>query len=285
MLSFSKLLYFLHWSFIRPIKLNIGALGALGIGAGTSLIGGLLGADATKDAARIAAEASRFAPIDITSGTGTTTFADGGFQSQLAPELQAVRDQLLGFGQQGLDTFAGFDPNQSAALFTRQLDELAQPQEQQQRLQLENRLFQQGLTGSTDPRTESLLSAQAIAQNQRNLQGLEFGQSQQDRLFQQALGGIQGATTLDASLANQLNQAISAGGANTLANQTGANFQFQAAQSNADALSGFFGGLGQGFTNLAFQQPVIPEATGASLFPTGAGAGGLFSSPARVGGF
>lgn len=250
-----------------PKRLGFGPLAAIGIGAGTSLVGGLLGADATKDAAKIAAAASRFSPVDITSGTGTTLFQDGGFQSELSPELQALRDQLLGAGAQGLQDFQTFDPNQAGQLFEQQLSALAAPQEQQQRQQLENRLFQQGLTGATGGQnaTEALLTAQALAQGQRNLQGQQFGVGEQQRLFQNAIGGIQGATALDAQLAQQLNQAINAGGRQTAANTTGANFQFQAAQNNADALSGFFGGLGQGFTNLAFQP--TPQSTGLFTQP------------------
>lgn len=291
-MNFNKTITNWFNKFIMPAKLSIDPITLGGIFAGGGAIGGaLIGKDAAKDAAA----ASQFAPVNITSGTGSTTYVDpiqanlgmgtkmleahmglqdgsltqeqfdamiaeaqqtgesGGFTAQLSPELQVQRDRLMQIGQEGLDTFQGFDPTQAAAQFTQQLDTIAAPQEEKARLSLENRLFKQGLTQSTPgaDRFGALATAQGMAQNQRNLQGMQFGTGEQQRLFQNALGGIQGATALDALSSQQLNQAISAGGANTSANITGANFNFQAGQNNADALSGFFGGIGQGFMNMS----------------------------------
>ena len=287
-MNFNKTITNWFNKFIMPAKLSIDPITLGGIFAGGGAIGGaLIGKDAAKDAAA----ASQFAPVNITSGIGSTTYADptlapmmgavtrmqaaqglesgnltqeehdamiagipeAGFTSQLSPELQVQRDRLMQIGQEGLDTFQGFDPTQAAAQFTQQLDTIAAPQEEKARLSLENRLFKQGLTQSTPgaDRFGALATAQGMAQNQRNLQGMQFGTGEQQRLFQNALGGIQGATALDALSSQQLNQAISAGGANTSANITGANFNFQAGQNNADALSGFFGGIGQGFMNMS----------------------------------
>jgi len=233
--------------------------GAVGLGAATNLVGAYLGGNAQERAARIAAQASLFRPVGIETGIGTVT-ATGtpgnvGFETALSPELQAIRDQLLGIGTTGLEQFQTFDPNQAAALFTQQLNQVAQPQEQQQQLQLENRLFQQGLLGGTtgQNRIEALNTAQGFAQNQRNLQGLQYGTGEQARLFQNALGGIQGATALDQMLAQQLGQSIAAGGAQTAANVGAAQFQFQAGMNRADAISGFFGNLGTGLANYAYQ--------------------------------
>lgn len=244
---------------------------ALALGAGANLAGSLFGANAMENAANAAARASLFRPVGIESGIGTVT-ATGtpgnvGFETSLSPELQAIRDQLLGIGQTGLQQFQTFDPNQAAALFTNQLNQIAQPQEQQQQLQLESRLFKQGLLGATTGanRIEALNTAQGFAQNQRNLQGYQYGTGEQARLFQNALGGIQGATALDQMLAQQLNQSISAGGAQTTANTNAAQFQFQAGMNQADAISGFFGNLGTGLANYAYQ-------------PT-SGSTGLFTQP------
>lgn len=240
---------------------------ALGIGgallgsAALNLVGGYLGNEAAQDAANRAAQASLFRPVDINTGLGSITASgqpgDVSFQASLSPEMQAIRNQLLGIGTAGLEQFQTFDPMQAAGLFTTQLNQIAQPQEMQQQRQLENRLFQQGLLGATtgQQRQEALNTAQAFAQNQRNLQGYQYGTGEQQRLFQNALGGIQGATTIDQLLAQQLNQAIAAGGAQTTANTNAAKFQFEAGMNQADALSGFFGGLAGGLSNYAFSSP------------------------------
>jgi len=270
-MTFNKLLNYLHWLLIRPIESNIFA-SALALGAGTNLLGSYLGGKSAERAARTAANASLFRPVSIDTGLGSVT-ATGtpgnvGFETALSPELQAIRDQLLGIGTTGLEQFQTFDPNQAAALFTQQLNQVAQPQEQQQQLQLENRLFQQGLLGGTtgQNRMEALNTAQGFAQNQRNLQGLQYGTDEQARLFQNALGGIQGATALDQMLAQQLGQSIAAGGAQTAANVGAADFQFQAGMNQADAISGFFGNLGTGLANYAYQPPP-PSSQGLFVQP------------------
>lgn len=93
--------------------------GAL-IGAGASLLGGVLGGDSAEDAAntqaqaqleaaRIAAEESRFRPVGVTTGFGSSNFTmgpDGRLQSAgytLTPQMQAIRDALIAqAGNQGL---------------------------------------------------------------------------------------------------------------------------------------------------------------------------------------
>ena len=259
MITLNKFLNFV----LKPFKEHsFGPLAALGVGAATGLVGGLIGAKGQKDAAKIAAAAAQFRKLGTESGVGTTGFDGDVLTQQLSPEYQALRDQLLAQGAQGLQQFQTFDPTEAGQLFSQQLGALAAPQEKQQRLALENRLFQQGLTGASggQQRTEALLGAQALAAGQRDLTGLQLGQQQQGRLFEQALGGIQGATTLDQLLQNQQSQAISAGGAQTTAATNAAQFQFQASQNRGDAISGFFGNLGQGLSNLAFQpQAQVPQ--------------------------
>jgi hypothetical protein len=105
---------------------------AAAIGAGASLLGGSMAsssanraarrqANAQTEAARIAAEESRFRPVAIRTGFGGSNFEtgeDGRLQSagyELTPELQAMRNQLMqqagqqgmGFAQQGLGAAQG----------------------------------------------------------------------------------------------------------------------------------------------------------------------------------
>lgn len=106
-------------------------LGAL-ISGGLGLLGGIMGqnsaeaaakrqANAELEAARIAAEESRFRPVAITTGFGKSQFTTDnqgrvtGAGYELTPELQALRNQLmqqaqqqgLGLTQQGLGAAQG----------------------------------------------------------------------------------------------------------------------------------------------------------------------------------
>jgi hypothetical protein len=86
-------------------------LTAAAIGAGASLLGGSMQADATRDAsrqsaqaqlesARLAAEAAKFRPVGVTTRYGTSNFQFGpdGYLSgagyTVSPELKAYQDRL-----------------------------------------------------------------------------------------------------------------------------------------------------------------------------------------------
>ena len=94
------------------------ALGAL-IGAGASLLGGVLGgrsaqkaaeaqAAAQRDAAQLAAEEARFRPVGITTRFGQSQFTTdpqgrvSGASYTLDPQLAAMQDRFLGLAGQGL---------------------------------------------------------------------------------------------------------------------------------------------------------------------------------------
>lgn len=240
---------------LSPMFQTFGVLEASIIG-GTGLAGAILGQPDAPDI-------PPFSPPGIRTGTGTTTFTpEEGFVSELSPELQELRDLFVGRARTGFEGLGGFDPEETGRLFTSRLQELAAPQERRERLNLENRLFRQGLLGSTTgrQRSQSLLEAQALKDLARETQGFEAGQAAQDRLFRNVLGSIQAGTTLDQLNAQQLNQAIAAGGAQTSTNLAGAQFQFAADQSRGDAISSFFNQLGTGFSRFAFDDPTPTPA-------------------------
>lgn len=241
---------------------------SLGVGGGLSLASAYFSGEAQKDAARIAAQAAQFRPIDITTGLGGISYGPQidpetgqpipgteGVRTTLDPRLVAMQNQLFGMGGAGLDTLGSFDPNEQARLFTQQLTELAAPEEQRQRLQLENRLFKQGILGATPgaERMGALQQAQSMAGTQRALMGQEMGQQQQAQLFQQALGALQAGGELEQMGGMGLLPAFaSIGGAATSAAGRGAEFGFQAGMNRADMLSSFFGNLGQGLAQYSF---------------------------------
>jgi len=158
-------------------------------------------------------EAMKFKPFTVTSGVGSTTAgADGGFTMDLSPEQQALQDTLFG-GAGGLagQATAAYDPiyeqlaNQAyggvSGLMTQaqqaaldagamdrgareeqvygQLRALQTPEEERQRLALENRLAAQGRLGTRTeqfggtPEQLAMAKAQSEAQNQASLMAMQ----------------------------------------------------------------------------------------------------------------
>ena len=155
---------------------------------GGSLIGGAMQgsaakkaaqiqADAQRDAARIAAEESRFRPVGITTRFGQSAFQYGpdgrvsGADYTLAPEFRAYQDRLLGLTGQGLaqaemapgmlapltvagarlfglgEQYLAETPEQVAAKYMASQQNLLAPGRERQYAQLQNQLFQTGRGG------------------------------------------------------------------------------------------------------------------------------------------
>lgn len=158
------------------------------IGGGLSLAGGLLGgrsqqkaarisADATRDAARIAAEEQRFRPVGITSRFGSSQFQFGpegrltGAGYTLDPRLvgyqnrlQTLAEQRLGEAEMAGEAYAPLreaggrlmqlggqylaeTPEQVAQKYMQRQLDLLSPSRERQYAQLQNQLFQTGRGG------------------------------------------------------------------------------------------------------------------------------------------
>jgi hypothetical protein len=158
------------------------------IGGGASLIGGLLGgssqkkaaqisANATKDAARIAAEEQRFRPVGVTTRFGRSQFQFGpegrlsGAGYTLDPSLvnyqnrlQALAEQRLGEAEMAGEAYAPLrgagaslmrlggqylaeTPEQVAQKYMQRQLDLLSPSRARQYAQLQNQLFQTGRGG------------------------------------------------------------------------------------------------------------------------------------------
>jgi hypothetical protein len=156
--------------------------------AGASLLGGFLQgksaeraartqADAQRDAARIAAEESRFRPVGITTRFGQSNFqtdANGrviGAGYQLDPALRAYQDRFMGLaggglsqaeqaqqqfaplqqGAQGLfglgNQYLAESPQQAAQRYMASQQELLAPSREREMAQLQTRLFNTGRGG------------------------------------------------------------------------------------------------------------------------------------------
>ncbi len=187
-----------------------------------------------EDIGTTAASEMQFKPFTVTSGTGTaTTTADGSTALALSPEQQALQDTLFG-GAGGLATqaTAAYDPiyeqlasqayggvsglmsnAQQAALDAGSMDRAAReeqvygqlralqsPEEERQRLALENRMAAQGRLGTRTaqfggtPEQLAMAKAQAEAQNQASLMAMQQSGAEQQQALQRA-AGLQGLTS------------------------------------------------------------------------------------------
>ena len=136
-----------------------------------------------------AAEASAFQPYSVRFGTSTTQVGPEGITSELDPALANIQGGLIGQAQQAMG-----QPAATAEDLYSQLRGLQTPEEQRQRLALENRLAAQGRLGvqtsAYGGTPEQLAFEQAIqeAQNQAALQATMSA----PQLEQQRIGNITG---------------------------------------------------------------------------------------------
>ncbi|OBQ41249.1 MAG: hypothetical protein AN484_21345 [Aphanizomenon flos-aquae WA102] len=158
------------------------------IGGGASLLGGLLGGSSAKkaaqaqaaaqtEAARIAAEESRFRPVGITTRFGQSQFQTdpqgrvSGASYELDPQLRAMQDRFLGLAGGGLSQAEGAQqqfaplgqaaqglfglgqqylaqsPQEAAQQYMAGQQNLLAPSRERQFAQLQNQLFQTGRGG------------------------------------------------------------------------------------------------------------------------------------------
>lgn len=90
---------------------------------------------------------SQFQPYTVTSGLGNVaTNAQGGFTSTLSPELQAAQDSFRNKGMNLLDIASQPLEGRSQDIFN-SLDAARMPQRDRERLQMEERMFNQGRSG------------------------------------------------------------------------------------------------------------------------------------------
>ena len=158
------------------------------ISGGLGLLGGIIGGNSAEDAAyaqaagqteaaRLAAEESRFRPIGITTRFGTSQFETGpdgrvsGASYTLDPQLRAMQDRFLGLAGGGLtqaeqaqrqfaplgqaaqglfglgQQYLAQSPQEAAQQFMSQQQNLLAPSRERQFAQLQNQLFQTGRGG------------------------------------------------------------------------------------------------------------------------------------------
>ena len=207
---------------------------------------------------------SQFRPFGVTSNLANVqTTAEGGVNLNLSPEQQAMQQQLLGQSR-GLFGQVGADPAAAQAALYEQIRATQQPEEERQRLQMQENLFSSGrggvqtaMYGGTPEqmayekaRQESMLNANLAARTQSQAEQLQAGQ----------LGGMLQQAGYDPQ-----RQAIDLFGASSVPSQLA-----QRGQEGANQLQAKAGGLGlesymQGanMANLLQQQQLQGLMTGA----------------------
>jgi hypothetical protein len=152
-----------------------------------------LGRETQAGATALAGEAragTEFKPYTVTSGLANVgTTPEGGFGINLSPEQQAMQQQLMGQSQ-GLFGQVGADPAAAQAQLYEQMRAVQRPEEERQRLQMQENLFSRGrggvqtaMYGGTPEqmayekaRQESMLSANLGARQQSQAEQLQAGQ-------------------------------------------------------------------------------------------------------------
>lgn len=145
-----------------------------------------------QDIAQQGLQQGQFVPYTVTSGTGNISVGPQGTQLNLTPEQQAMQQQLA----QGAQGFFGQAMQPTAEreqdIFA-QIRAMQSPDEQRQRLMLEERLQNQGRLGTRTsmfggtPEQFAMDQAQAEARNQAALMAMQQAQAQQAQ--QANLGG------------------------------------------------------------------------------------------------
>jgi len=190
-----------------------------------------------------AAGMAKFQPFTVTTGLGTTTTTPtGGLDIGLSPEQQALQTQLMGQAQ-GLFGQVGVDPSTAQADLYEQMRAVQRPEEERQRLALEERMLSQGRMGlqsaaygGSSPELLAQETARQEAMARANLGARTQSMTEQA----QALSSASGLMGLGYMPQQQALSALGAGtnvaGLADIGRRTGAQLFGQLGQSGVEAL-------------------------------------------------
>jgi len=258
------------YSGIDTLLSGLGLLGSIyTAGEGSDLVNqaytdlGAAGEQAFQGAYGFAQEAldqTKFKPFSLTTATGATfnPNAEGGYTMGLSETEQRLMNQL-GTQAGSYFTAAGADQGARQQEIYDAYRAMQQPEEERQRLSLENRLAGQGRLGvrtsafGGTPEQLAMAKAQEEAKNTAAFQAMQ--QTQQERLQNQQMGmsSLQGMYTPQAMLLNATQPAQNLASLAQQGQLTGASLYGEAGMSGLEALLGarlgqanLIGGLGAG---------------------------------------
>lgn len=248
---------------------------------------GDIGEQARREASEIARQGltqAEFRPFTVTTATGGMMGVgpEGGTTMAVSPQEQALQQQLMGgagqfFGQAQVPTTA-----REQAVFER-MRAVQQPEEERQRLALEERLAAQGRLGLRTaqyggaPEQLALAQAQEEARNRAMLTAMQQAQAEQAQ--QAALGQqfLAAGYVPQAQLTAATQPALTTAQLAQRGQLTGAGLFGEAEMSGLEALlssgigqANLFGQIGTGLLSQAlqpvFQQPSTEDQLKSSLF-------------------
>jgi hypothetical protein len=247
-------------------------------------------AAAQRESARLAAEAAKFRPVGITTRFGSSNFQmspEGyltGAGYNVSPELKAYQDRLMGLtggaltqaeqaGQQyaplqtaatglfGLgQQYLAQSPEQVAAQYMRQQQDLLAPSRERQMAQLQNQLFQQGRGG---------LSVGATGMRPSGAAGLGATTPEMEAYYN-AIAQQDAQLAAQAQQAGQQNVAFGTGLFGTGSQLLG---QYQAGQVGALSPFTAYLGTGQSIEEMGQQPLTLGAGLGGQAAAYGANAG------------
>jgi hypothetical protein len=248
---------------------------------------------------------AEFKPFTVTTGLGSaTTTPEGGYSLQMSPEQQALQNQLLGQSQ-ALFGQVGVDPSTAQANLYEQIRATQRPEEQRQRLALEERMLSQGRMGLSSnayggASPELLAQETAIqeAMGRANLGARTQAMAEQKQALDSATGMMtQGYKPQEQALA-ALGYGIQGGQLADIGRRTGAQLLGTSGQAGIEALmqgtelaQGLEASKRQSLTEaLLGREPTIQEQILASEYGIDLGSldtsgflGNLFSSDGLLG--
>ena len=204
---------------------------------------GVKSAQEATELGETAAGMAEFQPFTVVTGTGTaTTTPEGGYTLDLSPEQQAMASRL--FGQAGsMFDVASADPTQATADIYENIRALQRPEEQRERLALEERMLSQGRLGlqsaaygGSSP--ELLAQEQAIAEARlkAGLGAREAAMAERKQAFDIGKGLFKESYLPQAMGLEALGYGIESGKLAEVGRRTGAELFGQLGQSGLEAL-------------------------------------------------
>ena len=243
---------------------------------------------------------AEFKPFTVTTGLGqTTTTPTGGIDVGLSPEQQALQSQLLSQAT-GLFGQVGVDPSTAQADLYEQMRAVQRPEEQRQRLALEERMLSQGRMGlssnaygGASPELLAQETARQEAMARANLAARTQAMGEQAQALTAASGLLGAGYTPQSQALEALRMGTEVGKLADIGRRSGAEFMGQAGTAGIEALmqgaelaQGLEASKRQSLTEaLLGREPTIQEqlvASSLGLDLSSLDTGGLFGG---LGGF
>jgi hypothetical protein len=190
-----------------------------------------------------AAGMAKFQPFTVTTGLGTTTTTPtGGLDIGLSPEQQALQTQLMGQAQ-GLFGQVGVDPSTAQADLYEQMRAVQRPEEERQRLALEERMLSQGRLGlqsaaygGSSPELLAQETARQEAMARANLGARTQSMAEQAQALSSATGLLGAGYSPQQQALDALARGTQVAGLADIGRRTGAELFGRLGQSGVEAL-------------------------------------------------